>query len=124
MRRLFPAQWKRPYPRMPASDQRYGHDQLSRREFREISVRLSLRGGEFPESFAGPPEQDGDCRYGAAYAYLEALASRNPAFHVTFEHRADLVSVEELDAIYERVALLLTPSTGHTDTPCRNRMQI
>ncbi|MFL1671863.1 hypothetical protein [Paenibacillus dendritiformis] len=52
------------------------------------------------------------------------MATRNPKFHVTFEHRADLASMEELDAIYERVALLLWRSTGHTDTPCRNIMRI
>ncbi|CAH8771832.1 sugar phosphate isomerase/epimerase family protein [Paenibacillus dendritiformis] len=200
---LFPAQWKRPYHRMPDPDQRYGHDQLSRREFREISVRLfeaccELQrkhnqrivlehdfAGEYTEVFIDMfreypeialvvdtarldisrrvlrgfdpyawldalapyvylvhysnvryeeenfqnhlpvlPEQDGDGRYGDAYAYLEALATRNPKFHVTFEHRAELVSMEELDAIYERVALLLWRSTGHTDTPCRNIMRI
>ncbi|BFH12955.1 hypothetical protein WJ0W_002535 [Paenibacillus melissococcoides] len=90
----------------------------------DVSKRVFPEEGNFHHHLPVLPEQNGDGRYGEAFGYLEALASRNPAFHVTFEHRAELASMEELDAIYERVALLLSRTTGHTDTPCRNIMRI
>lgn len=68
--------------------------------------------------------RNGDGRYGDALGYLEALASRNPPFHVTFEHRAELAGQEELGAIYERAALSLSRAAGHTDTPCRNILRV
>ncbi|OME89667.1 sugar phosphate isomerase/epimerase [Paenibacillus sp. FSL W8-0187] len=59
------------------------------------------------------PEQDHDVNYGDAYAYLRYLAERNSRFHVTFEHKASLITQQQLHQIYSRTALTLEEQGGH-----------
>lgn len=49
------------------------------------------------------PEYEEDRRYGDSFAYLKYLAARNHSFHVTFEHKADLVTRNQLLEIYNRL---------------------
>ncbi|NEN84784.1 sugar phosphate isomerase/epimerase family protein [Paenibacillus elgii] len=56
------------------------------------------------------PEHDDDDRFGDAYAYLAYLAQRNERFHVTFEHKANLIDRNRLLELYARTERLLQTS--------------
>lgn len=68
---------------------------------------VRYRGLEYDNHLPDLPEYDRDSAYGNSFAYLQTLATVNDWFHVTFEHKADSISREQLDSIYGRVAQLL-----------------
>ncbi|MCP1311216.1 sugar phosphate isomerase/epimerase [Paenibacillus tyrfis] len=61
------------------------------------------------------PEQDDDDGFGNAYAYLAYLAQRNERFHVTFEHKANLIDRNRLLELYARTERLFKPSLKESD---------
>lgn len=68
---------------------------------------VRYRGLEYDNHLPDLPEYGDDPDYGDSFAYLQALALINDRFHVTFEHKADSITREQLLSIYERTASLL-----------------